>query len=50
LSKRCRLWFFGRAITAAMPCRRTNRKGIWTCEQVVPPEAIFGVNDLAIVA
>ena len=21
LSKRCRLWFFGRAITAAMPCR-----------------------------
>jgi len=30
--------------------RRTNRKGIWTCEQVIPPEAIFGVNDLAIFA
>lgn len=30
--------------------RRTNRKGIWTCSQVIPPEAIFGVNDLAVVA
>ncbi len=30
--------------------RKTNRKGIWTCEQVIPPEAIFGVNDLTIFA
>ena len=30
--------------------RRTNRKGIWTCEEVIPPEAIFGVNDLTIFA